>query len=141
MLGSLLEKKLKELQGTTLLVVMDDGIAFAGKLAEFDKTTMVLQEVYQGNATKVKWQDVSADEKKDIEKKLKKGGKYGFVDWTVVSLKEVYLSVDHISRIWPWELKIEKEKEKTPVCAEPIYYKDQVEINKAMGRDLPDSPF
>ncbi len=141
MLGSLLEKKLKELKGTTLLVVMDDGIAFAGKLVEFDKTTIVLHEVYQGSAMKISWGDVSSDNKEDIKETLRKGGKYGFVDWTSVALKELYISVDHVSRIWPWELKSKEERVETPLQSEPIYYKDQVEVNRAMGMDMPDSPF
>jgi len=96
MLSSLMEKKLKDLKGQKLIAVMEDGEAFLGKLKEYDKDTLVLTEVYEGPSSEIEWDTLS--EKKDS---LQEG--FGFVDWVCVNLKEVYLRIDHISRIWPWE--------------------------------------
>ncbi len=141
MLGTLLEKKLKELQGSTLLVVMDDGTAFAGKLVEFDKTTIVLNNIYQGSASQIDWKEVSPEEKETIKHRIEEEGTYGFVDWTAIALKEVYIRVEHISRIWPWELISEPEEKHTENYERPVYFRKRVEMNRALGMDMPDSPF
>jgi len=110
MLSSLMEKRLKNLKGERLIAVMEDGEAFLGKLKEFDKDTIVLTEVCEGPSSEIKWETLGV--KKDSSQK--EG--YGFVDWVCVNLEEVYLRMDHISRIWPWkhveEYKEDEESEK-----------------------------
>ncbi len=113
MLSSLMEKKLKYLKGKRLIAVMEDGEAFLGKLKEFDKDTIILTEVYEGPSSEIEWETLG--EKKESSQE----GDYGFVDWVCVNLKEVYLRVDHISRIWPWKhteeyREDEKSDKRTP---------------------------
>ncbi len=113
MLSSLMEKKLKYLKGKKLIVVMGDGEAFLGKLKEFDKDTIVLTEVCEGSSYNIEWETLSE------EKTASREEGYGFVDWVCVNLEEVYLRLDHVSRIWPWEHvkkyeEEEKSKRRTP---------------------------
>ncbi len=137
MLGTLLEKKLKEHEGNRILVVLDDGMAFMGRLVEYDKTTIILQDIYQGSATQINWKEVSMSESETT----KEEEFLGFVDWTSINLKEVYIRADHVSRIWPWSIAKKKGKvEKMPV-SEPIYTREKVERNTALGADMPETPF
>jgi len=106
---------LKDLKGKKLIAVMDDGEAFLGKLKEFDKDTIILTEVCEGPSSEIEWETLS--EKKDSSQQ--KG--YGFVDWVSVNLKEVYLRVDHISRMWPWEHVEEYQEEKKSDKRTPTY--------------------
>ncbi|MFO8110855.1 MAG: hypothetical protein R6U17_10115 [Thermoplasmata archaeon] len=139
MLGNLLEKKLKALEGSVILAVTDDGMAFAGKLVEFDKTTIVLQQVYQGSTSKINWHD--APEEEGTEDTPKKGSKYGFVDWAAITLDELYINIDHVSRIWPWNQQDSSTNRETEVYSRPIYYKNQTKVNRALGMDVPDNLF
>jgi len=115
MLSSLMEKRLKDLRGKKLIAVMDDGEAFLGKLKEFDKDTIILTEVYEGPSSEIEWDTLG--EKKDSSQR--EG--YGFVDWVCVNLEEVYLRVDHISRIWPWKHVEEYREEKKSDKRTPTY--------------------
>ena len=134
MIDKLLEKKLKELVGESILIVMDDGIAFLGVLVDFDKNTIVLSKVYQGPTKEIIWKDISkSKEGKAI--KVKEGAdssekKYGFIDWTRITLDEVYLHVPHISRIWPWE--IAKEKKGKEHEQAPVYFRRRSESSLEM---------
>ncbi|MFP4000826.1 MAG: hypothetical protein ACOCTN_04045 [Candidatus Natronoplasma sp.] len=97
MLSSLMEKKMKKLRGEVLIAVMDDGEAFLGKLRDFDEDTLILNEVYEGPSSEIKWETLGEEDDQSPEMG------YGFVDWVRVNLEEVYLRVNHVSRIWPWE--------------------------------------
>lgn len=142
MLGTLLEKKLKTLEGKVILVVTDDGMAFAGKLVEFDKTTLVMQDVHQGSTTKINWHDINPIEKEDMEEGSDNGSKYGFVEWASVNLNEVYINIEHVSRIWPWEQTSKQLSKENVVYSKPIYYKSQAQSNRAtMGMDVPEKLF
>lgn len=109
MLATLLQKKLKKLKKQKIIVVMDGGKAFLGVLEEFDDGTIVLSQVFEGPSSKIEWESIGDEDKS-------RDDMYGFVDWVCVNLEEVYLRVDHISRIWPWEHREKKgiEKERTP---------------------------
>ncbi len=120
MLSSLMEKKLKNLQGKKLIAVMEDGEAFLGKLEDFDKNTIVLSQVCEGPSSKIEW-DTLDDRKKSSEKEG-----YGFVDWVYVNLEEVYLRIDHISRIWPWEHIKEYNEEVEKKKRTPTYTRTPV---------------
>lgn len=61
MLDELLEKKLKKLVGDDVLLVMDDGLAFLGELKEFDKNTIVLENIYQAPAKEINWKEIPSD--------------------------------------------------------------------------------
>lgn len=130
MLGSLLEKKLKEIKGGTLLVVMDDGIAFKGRLKDYDKSTLVLEEIYQTFTDTIAWQDIDLERDDDVNDE-----NYGYVHWTSINLKEVYLNVEHISRIWPRELIKDKYKGGSEQ-REPIYYRQRTDANLSLGMDV-----
>lgn len=129
MLGNLLEKKLKELKETNIVVVMTDGLAFMGTLKDFDKNTIVLQNISQTLVTDIDWEEISSPEERD------EGGitdVTGYINWTAVKLKEVYLQTAHISRIWPGETFQTEEP------AVPIYYRTQrPDVNRALGMDIP----
>jgi len=139
MMDSLLEKKLKKIMEGSVVVVMDDGMSFIGTLKEFDKETLVLTDVYQGSASEINWEEVSEDNKEDMKEKMKdKSERYGFVDWTAVHLEEVYIRVEHISRIWPWKIV-----EKVPALSKkyrtgPIYRNNHSTPNISSGMDIPE---
>ncbi len=130
MLGNLLEKKLKDLKDRKIVVVMTDGLAFIGTLADFDKTTLVLRDISQTQAANIEWEDISS------EKVSGEGGVLditGYIDWTAVKLKEVYIQTAHITRIWPGQTFETEES-----AAAPIYYRTQKpDINRALGMDIP----
>lgn len=104
MIGDLLEKKLKDHKGKTIIVVMDDGLAFEGRLIEHDESTLILEEVSQTSSKKIKWEDLP--EKQDEKEKV------GYLDWTDINLEKVFIRTEHILRIWPWERDLEDEAEK-----------------------------
>lgn len=139
MLGTLLEKKLKKLENKKILVVMDDEIAFLGTLDEFDKNTVILKDVSQGSSTEINWSDVSETYEEEIEKK--KDVSVGFINWAHVNMGEVYIRVNHISRIWKWHEKRMEEKEaeedKT-TYKRPIYKKDHNIPNIGGSYDMPE---
>ncbi|MEF8832321.1 MAG: hypothetical protein V5A66_02245 [Candidatus Thermoplasmatota archaeon] len=114
MLSSLMEKRLKNLKEGRLIAVMEDGEAFLGKLKEFDKDTIVLTEVCEGPSSKIEWGTLGEKEDSSQED-------YGFVDWVCVNLEEVYLRVDHISRIWPWEHVEEYREDEEGEKRTPVY--------------------
>ena len=106
-----MEKKLKKLKGKRLITVMEDGEAFLGRLKEFDDDTIVLTEVCEGPSSEINWSTLEINTGKESKGSAEKD--YGFVDWVCVNLKEVYIRVDHISRIWPWQHIGEYEEPET----------------------------
>ncbi len=110
MLATLLQKRLRGLKGKKIIVVMDGGKAFLGVLKDFDDETIVLSDICEGPSSEIRWKTLEQEEpKKSFDEA------YGFVDWICVNLEEVYLRVDHVSRIWPWQHTdedISKKKEK-----------------------------
>lgn len=140
MLGSLLEKKLKALKEDKILIVMDDGLAFQGILEDFDKNTVVLNDVYQGSSKEINWSDIS--EIREESENIEDESSLGFIDWTYVNMKEVYIRVDHISRIWIWAKK-EREKEEeskkeAQLYRKPVYKKSHDIPNIGSSYDLPE---
>jgi len=123
MLDELLEKKLKGLTNEYILVVMDDGIGFLGELIEFDSKTLVLKKVYQAPCKEIDWKEVSPESGK-VKKQIEDGKKVGYIDWTKVNLEEVYIRIEHTTRIWRWpssEKKTPTEEVREP--KRPIYTK------------------
>lgn len=118
MLDGLMEKKLDACLGEDILVVMDDGLGFLGELQEYDKKTLVLKKVLQSQFDQIDWQQLSTDSK-NVRGKDKK---IGYANWTSVNLKEVYVRIEHVTRIWPWIGKVEAESKQG---ARPIYYEKE----------------
>ncbi|MFO7793081.1 MAG: hypothetical protein R6W73_08935 [Candidatus Saliniplasma sp.] len=138
MIDTLLEKKLKKLTGGSLVVVMDDGLSFIGTLEDFDKNTLVLTDVYQGSSSEVDWEEVSKDIGSDIEEKIEsKDERYGFIDWTAVHLEEVYIRIDHVSRIWPWKFIEKKQPISKKYKTGPVYRDNHSKPNITAGMDIP----
>lgn len=121
MLDDLLEKKLDDLIGMDILVVMDDGLGFLGELQEYDKKTLVLNKVLQSQFDKIDWKDIP-DDSKNVRKRDTEEKKVGFANWTRVNLKEVYVRVEHVTRIWPWIGKVEGERKEG---TRAIYYEKE----------------
>jgi|GEM_PF-710139 len=124
MLDELLEKKLKGLKNEDVLVVMDDGLAFLGELDEFDRNTLVLKKVYQAPAKRIDWKEFDS-KSDDVRKHMADDRKVGFIDWTNINLEEVYIRIEHTTRIWKWS---GKEKEEQPSkgyreAKRPVYSK------------------
>ncbi len=139
MLGTLLEKKLKDLSDKKLLVVMDDEIAFLGTLQEFDKETLVLKDVFQGSTTEVNWSELGEINPEEAGEEGETV--VGFIDWTYINMEEVYLRAIHISRIWRWHKK-ETEKKETKegkfVSRKPVYRKGHDIANIGSSYDMPE---
>ena len=111
----LLEKKLDELLGEEILVVMDDDIVSLGMLEEFDAETLVLKKVFQAPSKKIDWKRVRSTSK---DKKV------GFMNWSEVNLEEVYVMIEHVTRIWKWG-KMKKVKKTDGKVKKPIYYEKE----------------
>lgn len=138
MIDTLLEKKLKMMEGDMLFIVMDDGVVFSGTLKDFDKQTILMTDVKQGSATEIKWKDVG-EEELDEEPYLKyeEEGKYGYVPWKDVILDEVYIRIEHISRIWPVPQPEKGAQEETAASHRPVYKEHSVP-NISAGLDIPE---
>ena len=121
MLDGLMEKKLDACIGKDILVVMDDGLGFLGELQEYDKKTMVLTKVLQSQFDEIDWKKISSNSK-DVRNRDSKDKKIGYANWTRVNLKEVYIRVEHVTRIWPWIGKVRAESKEG---ARPIYYEKE----------------
>lgn len=121
MLDGLLEKKLDGLKGKDILVVMDDGLGFLGELQEYDEKTLVLRKVLQSQFDEIDWKEIPG-ETKTVRKKDDEDKKIGFANWSQVNLKEVYIRIEHVTRIWPWVGKVEGE---TKEGKRPIYYEKE----------------
>ncbi len=142
MLDTLLEKKLKNLLEKSVLVVMDDGLAFVGTLVDLDENTLILRDIYQGSSMDIDWEDISEESSaQDFKDKVEEDMKFGFINWTKIRLKEVYIQLDHVVRIWPWkpasgERATEPEGYRTPYET-PVYYKKDSGIDAAKTTDNP----
>ena len=141
MLDELLEKKLKDLKDDDILVVMDDGLAFLGELVQFDKNTLILKDVYQAPAKQIDWKRMPS-ESDEVREQMDENREFGFIDWTHINLEEVYIRIDHVSRIWRWF----KEKQKKEVKKEfrrakrPVYSRIESvpEERQSSVGDIPD---
>ncbi len=121
MLDGLLERKLDNLTGKDILVIMDDGLGFLGELKEYDKKTLVLEKVLQSQFDEIDWKEIPT-ESKSMRKRDKEDKKMGFANWSRVNLKEVYVRIEHVTRIWPWISKVDGE---TKEGKRPIYYEKE----------------
>ncbi|MBS3817163.1 MAG: hypothetical protein KGY76_06335 [Candidatus Thermoplasmatota archaeon] len=121
MLDRLLEKKLDDLKGKDILVVMNDGLGFLGQLKEYDKNTLILEKVLQSQFEDIDWKKIPS-RSKDVRKSDEGDKKIGYANWSSVNLKEVYIRVEHVTRIWPWIERVEGEEEEGK---RPIYYEKE----------------
>ncbi len=135
MIEGLIKSKLEELKDSSLLVVMDDGVTFGGTLSEFDKHVMVLKHVYQASSTTINWKDMEGEQEKEKPPEI-----YGFIEWTQIRLKEVYLDYDHVSRIWPWVKITERYPVEEVHGKGPVYRAGPLRINRMTGLDIPEMP-
>ncbi len=116
--GDLLEEELKDLKEKRILIVMDDGLSFLGKLIDFDRDTLILEQVYQAEATKINWKKFDMTDVWGKPAKVKEIGeddeneKVGYVEWVEVNLDRLYIRTDHVVRIW-YESEL-KEREEPP---------------------------
>ncbi|MFP4000827.1 MAG: hypothetical protein ACLFSM_01305 [Thermoplasmata archaeon] len=139
MFDELLEKKLKELKGDDILIVMDDGLAFLGELGEYDKHTLVLKNVYQSPSNEIDWKGISSESGGGREK-IEQKEKFGFIDWTKVNLEEAYIQTAHVTRIWRWKKKEKgKQTPRSDESRKPVYTKrDKVPEERASSiGDIP----
>ena len=133
MLGNLLEKKLREQKDNIVIAVMTDDMAFMGKLVEFDKDTLVFQNVSQASSKDIDWEEMDVSKSSGEAKTCTVPG---CIEWTDVDLEEVYLQVEHISRVWPRNLPIKDNKSSTG--RDTIYRREsKAGENRAMGLDVP----
>ncbi len=124
MIGDLLEKKLKDLEGEEILVVMDDGLAFLGKLIDHDTSTLVLKSVQQAPSKKIRWEEFPDEKDKII----------GYIDWTDINLEEVYVRTEHVLRIWRWEKKLKAESREQEKGGQiPIYTREETLPNERLS--------
>ncbi|MFP3872590.1 MAG: hypothetical protein ACLFVL_06900 [Candidatus Aenigmatarchaeota archaeon] len=123
MASDLIEDELKELEGRRILVVTDDGIAFLGKLMEFDDEALLLEEVYQACADEINWRDTSLTDVwkkgvkiRDVEESVEEGDKVGYAEWVKVNLEKMCVRMEHIARFWYGEgvEKIEETPSEIP---------------------------
>ncbi len=130
MATSLLEEELKDLEDKRIIIVMDDGLGFLGKLKDFDRDTLLLEDVYQSSAKKINWETIEITDiwrKKTIvkdlseKKKPNQNDKSGSVEWIKVNLERLYIRMEHILRIW-YETELE-EKNKPPTGS-TVYSKE-----------------
>ncbi len=99
------------------MVVMSDGLAFKGKLTEFDDDMLVMTDVSETKTQEIEWQN------KDKGKEKK-----GYILWRKIALEELIIRMDEVLRIWPWcvkdEVKTKEGKKETTSKEEediPIY--------------------
>ncbi len=119
MVGTLLERELGNLKGKRILIVMDDGLVFFGKLIDFDKETLLLKEVLQASSKEINWKEIEATDVwglgvqlKELDGKSEKvKDKVGYVEWIKVDLEKLYIRTDHVIRIW-YEGDLEKKEQK-----------------------------
>lgn len=138
MIDTLLEKKLKKMKGDVLFIVMDDGVVFSGTLKDFDKQTILMTDVKQASATEIQWKEVGEEElEEEPYLKNEEEGKFGYVPWKDVILDEVYIRIEHISRIWPVPHTEKGTEEETAVSHRPLYKEHSVP-NISAGLEIPE---
>lgn len=105
----ILQRKFREYMNKEVIVVMTDGMAFRGRLMEFDDTALVLKGVLESTTTSVKWKPpiVSVPEDRLARKgDLDAGISYGEMSKYIAKLDEVVIKIDGILRVWKWEPEI-----------------------------------
>lgn len=139
MLDELLEKKLKDLKGDDILVVMDDGLAFLGELEEYDKNTLVLRCVFQAPSKQIEWRELPS-ESEEVREQMEEEKRVGFIDWTRINLEELYVRTEHVTRIWRW--KRTEKGEGVPTAKKdrkPVYTKGE-KVPKERASSMGDIP-
>lgn len=106
----LLQKRLQELMNKEILVIMEDGKGFKGKLVEYDDEYIVLREVIEGSIDELKWRAPMLA-LPITEKNAGLGGiTVGDSGSRLVKLNEVIIRISMILRIWLWTPeKVEEE--------------------------------
>lgn len=119
MAASLLEEELEDRREERILIVMEDGLGFLGKLIDFDSETIVLTDVYQSSAKEINWEKIEMTNiwKEGVkireageERKAGQKDKKGYVEWIEVNLDRLYIQMEYVVRIW-YESELGKEEE------------------------------
>lgn len=110
---SILQKRLKELLQKEMLIVMEDGRGFKGKLVEYDDEYIVLKDVIESSTVELRWRvplvALPPSEKgTDLDKE---GLTIGDTGSKLVKLREVMIRIPMILRIWTWTPEKVKEED------------------------------
>lgn len=108
---SLLQKKLKELMNKEMLIVMEDGRGFKGRLVEYDDEYIILKDVIESSTVELRWRvPLVALPPSEKSTKLGEGGiTVGDTGSKLVKLNEVMIRIPMILRIWTWAPEKVKE--------------------------------
>lgn len=110
---TILQKKLKELMQKEVLIVMEDGRGFKGRLVEFDEEYIVLRDVIESSTVELRWRvPLVALPPSEKDTKLGEGGiMVGDTGSKLVKLNEVIIRIPMILRIWTWTPEKVKEED------------------------------
>ena len=75
--------EIAEFKGKDLVVIMDDGRGYRGKLARYDDDVIVLKDVYETLNQEV-------DER-------------GYMFWRRVLHSRLIINIAKVMRVWPWD--------------------------------------
>ncbi len=88
-------EKLKELD---IAIVMNDGMTYRGKLVNYDKETIVMENVYEASGNQVDW--IKSYNGNDGTGSTLKG----YMTWRRIKLPRLLARTDKILRVWPWAI-------------------------------------
>lgn len=91
----LLDEELKNLLNNEIIVIMNDGHAYRGKLVKYEDDILVLENIYETTNQEIEW----VESKNADDEKTKKRG---YLPWRKVTLPNVIVRLPMVLRIWPW---------------------------------------
>ena len=103
------KSRLKSLQGRVVAVVMDDGVVFKGNIKGVEESIIVMDQVEETRVSDIEWMENPE-------------GKCGAHNWCRIDLREVYINMNHASRIWLWPTPEDSEEKKA--SGKIIYFKE-----------------
>ncbi|MHB8605082.1 MAG: hypothetical protein ACYDCK_07460 [Thermoplasmatota archaeon] len=105
--SNILQRKLKELVGLEVVVVMTDNRAFRGAVVDFDDETLVLRNVVEGLPNNAGGWEEPTVSTGIVHKTVTWQGTFSHEDTKseVVRLKDAYMAFSHILRIWEFSTK------------------------------------
>ncbi len=98
----ILQKYLSNEVGKDIVIVMDDGQAFKGKLTAFDDKNITLTDVMETVATDARWREALVTVPSSSHEGGMSGIMIGDSGTSMLKLTTVILRIDHISRVWVW---------------------------------------
>lgn len=99
----ILQEYLTNEVGKDIVVVMDDGQAFKGKLTAFDEGNITLKDVMETAATDARWREALVTVPAGGQEGSMSGIMIGDSGTSMLKLTTVILRIDHISRVWLWK--------------------------------------